>query len=408
MKRATYACLLAGVMLLFAAPAGAEAYGYDYLIITNDTFYTAVLPLATHYSAGMTVKVVKLSTIGTGPSAADITTYIKSEYNAASPKPKYLLLVGDIQFLPTHYVTAHNPEDDGLIATDLYYGDMSGNYLPELYVGRFPVNSVAETTTMVNKAIAYEALSSRILLFGANPEMSYAVTHDTTILSPASYIVDRVADAAATSTEIINRIKTGRLVAAYYGHGSTTGMGWLSTSDVTPANFTNAQLPIIASGGCFNGEFDHSTATSIGEALVLTQKGAIAFVGSTRTGGYGYAYKFLDGFYSSLAKNGTVGKMLNDGRLSAYSAALAAGQPVGAGSWTKSFIEKINLLGDPAIYPTVTVYICFIDKALGSDSLATNALRTFRDKVIAPLPTGPEWIQRYYETSTAIMKWIDP
>ena len=405
MMRATFVCLIIAVLAIFAVPAGAD--GYDYLIITHETFYNAVLPLADHYGTGMTVKVVMTSSIGTAPTASDIATYIRNDYNASEPKPKYVLLVGDVGYVPTHYVTAHDPEADGTIATDLYYGDMSGDYLPELCVGRFPVTTAAETTTMVNKSINYSVMSKKVLLFGSNPEMTYATTHDTTILSPAGYIVDTVADAAATSTEVINRISAGRLLVAYYGHGCTTGMGNLTTTDVTPANFTNTELPIVASGGCFNGEFDHTTATSIGEALVLTPNGAIAFVGSTRTGGYGYAYTFLDGFYASMDNNGTVGDMLNAGRLSAYNAAVAASEPVGDGSWTKSFIEKINLLGDPAIYPTPTP-ICIVGKVLGNESAAADGLRVFRDQVLARLPNGPELIDGYYSVSAAILQILQP
>lgn len=394
-------CILGAFAALSGVSAGAA--GYDYLIITHDTFQSAVAPLATHYSTGMVVKVVATSSIGTAPSANEIATYIKSEYAANDPKPKYVLLVGDVGFVPTHYVAAHNPAEDGTIATDLYYADVAGDYRPELCVGRFPVNTVAEATTLVNKTIGYSVLSQKVLLFGSSPEMTYATTHDTTILSPEGYFVDTVADAAATATKVLSRINAGRLLVAYYGHGSTTGMGNLTTTHVTPANLTNTELPIVASGGCFNNEFDHATALSIGEALVLTPNGAVAFVGSTRTGGYGYAYTFLDGFYTTMANMGTLGEMLNAGRLSAYNAAAAAGQPVGDGSWTKSFVEKINLLGDPALYPTPTLDICIVNKALGPDSAAANALRAFRDNVLAPLPGGPRWIRRYYDASAAIL-----
>jgi hypothetical protein len=355
----------------------------------------------------MTVDVVTTSSIATLPTADVIAGYIRNRYNEGETKPKYVLLVGDFGYISTHFVDAYEPED-GLIATDLYFGDMSGNYLPELCVGRFPVTTPEETEIMVNKSINYSVKSNKVLLFGSNPEMAYAAGRDTTTLSSAGYTIDTVSDAAATPVAVINRIKAGRLLVAYYGHGLTTEMGQLSAAHVTPANFTNTEWPVVASGGCFNGEFDHATATSIGEALVLAPNGAIAFVGSTRTGGYGYDYTFLNGFYTSMANYGTVGEMLNAGRLSAYNGAVAAAQSVGDGSWTKSFIEKINLLGDPAIYPTATPNICIVSKVLGTDSAATNALRAFRDEIIAPLPNGPAWIRCYYDASDVILHFVAP
>lgn len=55
------------------------------------------------------------------------------------------------------------------------------------------------------------------------------------------------------------------------------------------------------------------------------------------------------GFYDELGDSAILGEMLNSGRVAAYNAAVDAGQDVGDGSWTQSHIEKINLLGDPAL-----------------------------------------------------------
>ena len=81
----------------------------------------------------------------------------------------------------------------------------------------------------------------------------------------------------------------------------------------------------------------------------MPEGGAIAFVGSTRTGGYGYQYIFVDGFSDELTDSAVLGRMLNSGRIAAYNAALDAGRDVGDGSSTQGHIEQINLLGDPCL-----------------------------------------------------------
>jgi hypothetical protein len=71
--------------------------------------------------------------------------------------------LGDAELLPPFYVTVHPwacqdcwyPEGS-LTGTDLYYADMSGNYYPELAIGRIPVDTAAEATTVINKIIDYE------------------------------------------------------------------------------------------------------------------------------------------------------------------------------------------------------------------------------------------------------------
>lgn len=82
-------------------------------------------------------------------------------------------------------------------------------------------------------------------------------------------------------------------MAAYYGHGSVQSAGGALTIDNID-ELENTMLPVVVSGGCYNNYFDHGTLNSLGELLVLMpESGAVAFVGSTRTGGYGYAYSWL-------------------------------------------------------------------------------------------------------------------
>lgn len=400
------AVLALGVMGLLGL--GSNAVAVEYLIITHQDFYEAILPLATFREEhGLEVQVVTTAQIHNEPTASIIASYIGDVHTEGLERLKYVLLVGDVDFVPTHYVDAHDPAADGMIATDLYYATIgTADYLPDLYVGRLPVTTAAETTTMVNAIKAYQPMSKKVLLHGATAEMSYGYTHDTGILSPAGYIVETLAGAATTASAVINRINGGKHIIAYYGHGSTTGMGNLYGSSIAPTSLTNTELAIMLSGGCFNNEFDHATSRCIGETLVLHPKGAIAFIGSTRTGGYGYAYKFLDGFYNALATKKTVGELLNAGRKEAYDQALAAGRSVGDGSWTKSFVEKINLLGDPALSVEFPA-ICFTAKMLGEHSKSTEALRGFRDSVLAPSPSGQEIIKLYYDFSASALRWLD-
>ena len=379
--------------------------GSDYLIITHDDFYSQILPLAQEKEKqGYLTKVVKTSEIGTKPTADEITTYIQNEYKTKNPKPQYVLLVGDVDYLPVHYRTAHNPAEDGTIATDLYYGTMdSSDYLPDLAVGRLPVTSTGETTTIVNKILNYDPQSGTVLLYGDNPEATCAEEDRTTILEPAGFAVDTAYDSAATPTNVVNKINAERMLVAYYGHGSTACSGQFCSNHVK--DITTSKIPAVMSGGCFCNQFDHSSSKCLGEELLLAQKGAIGFVGSTRTGGYGYAYKFADGFYQELSQSGQIGIMLNIGRKVAYDAAVAAGQSVGDGSWTKSFIEKINLLGDPEL--KITPPTCLAKIFYGEDSVEVVLLRNLRDNILNKTPEGRELSRLYYLWSLGIVKAME-
>ncbi|MFX1259546.1 MAG: C25 family cysteine peptidase, partial [Promethearchaeota archaeon] len=129
-----------------------DADGADYLVITADQFYDNVLPLAQSKELkGLATVVVKLSEIGTSPSADDISAYIQNAYNTWDPAPSYLLLVGDSNILPVHY-------KEDMVASDLYYATVDGtDYFPDIFVGRLPVQNNNELDIIINKIINYEA-----------------------------------------------------------------------------------------------------------------------------------------------------------------------------------------------------------------------------------------------------------
>ncbi len=83
----------------FISPKSFKGDG-QYLIITADDFYDAVLPLAEwKQEKGIQVTVTRLSEIAPGDSAA-IHDYIKDAYNNWTVPPEYVLLVGDTGILP--------------------------------------------------------------------------------------------------------------------------------------------------------------------------------------------------------------------------------------------------------------------------------------------------------------------
>jgi len=134
----------------------------DYLIITHDDFKTQADTLAAwKEKKGLATTVVKTSDISspTPPTAADITKYIQTAYDTWNRPPTYVLLVGDSEFIPTHYQTAHPSSHHGGFetATDLYYATVDGtDYFPDILLGRISVDTAAQAATVVNKILDYE------------------------------------------------------------------------------------------------------------------------------------------------------------------------------------------------------------------------------------------------------------
>ncbi|MFX0066602.1 MAG: C25 family cysteine peptidase [Candidatus Hermodarchaeota archaeon] len=138
-----------------------EDLGAEYLIITHADFYDAVQPLAEWKERkGVRTKVVKTADIGpAGITADDIFNYIQTAYNTWNPAPSFLLLVGDSEYIPTHYHTTHKSSSHGGAKTpsDLYYATVDGtDYFPDIYVGRISVDSNQDAMIVVQKILNYE------------------------------------------------------------------------------------------------------------------------------------------------------------------------------------------------------------------------------------------------------------
>jgi len=260
----------------YTPPDFSSANGADYIIITHGDFYTASQTLANYRQAqGMRVKVVDVDDLynqynfGIYHSIA-IKNFIRDAYfNWQSPPPAYVVLVGDGHWNFKHYVYGSPP----YVYTPIYmpphmaWVDLRGqgevddstalaavvgtDILPDLYIGRLPVNSVAEINAVISKTIAYEQAGpqdwQRHLLFVADntpdPAGDFTATSDAVIanyvpknLTPDRIYLDNYSGCAPLSpscpavnaaiTRTLNQ--TGALFMNYIGHGSMTA--WTSES----------------------------------------------------------------------------------------------------------------------------------------------------------------------------------
>ncbi len=131
-------------LVIFSAQA--QEQGAKYLIITHDTFYNDVQPLARwKHKKGMMTKVVKLSEIGS--TSTQIKDYIQYGYNNWTVQPEFILLVGAPNLIPwgQTYPYSDNP-----------YMNMNGDIFNEILLGRLTVHNNTEAQTVVNKILLYE------------------------------------------------------------------------------------------------------------------------------------------------------------------------------------------------------------------------------------------------------------
>ena len=256
----------------------------DMLIIAYGSYMNAMQPLI-DWKTRKGIKVTMVSVTTAGGTASAIKSYIANFYNA-NPL-KYVLLVGDAAQVPT--LTASGG------ASDPSYGYIIGNdSYPEVFVGRFSAESIADVNTQVLRTINYERYPQAGAAWygkgvglasdqgpGDDNEMdfeheqvirgkllgfTYGTVHE--LYDGTQGGADAPGNPAAS--DLMTIFSDGVSIVNYTGHGSTTSFATTGFSNSDIANMTNYQkLPFIWSVGCVNGNF--TTATCFGEAFTRAQ-----------------------------------------------------------------------------------------------------------------------------------------
>jgi hypothetical protein len=234
---------------------------------------------------------------GTGNTAESMKVSIQSIYENATeenPAPSYLLIVGDHEQMPSF--------DQGQHVSDMYYCefDGAGDYLPEMFYGRFSANSVAELLPQIEKTIQYEQytmpdpsyLDEMLMVAGVdsywasthgNGQINYGTdyyfnsAHELTthtFLYPES-------DTQAAEQAIVNHISEGVGFANYTAHCGPAGWSDPSFEVYDVISLQNEdQYGLFIGNCCQSNTFDG--ATCLGEALLRSEKkGAVGYIGAT-------------------------------------------------------------------------------------------------------------------------------
>lgn len=135
--------------------------GNSLLIITHPNFLNAANTLR-DWKIKKGIETEVRTTSQTGSSASAIQSYIKNAYQNWNPPPTYVLLIGDAEFIPTHYRTEHplfnhSQYPQGRTGTDLYYATVDGSdYFPDISIGRLSVDTAAQADKRMTDIINYE------------------------------------------------------------------------------------------------------------------------------------------------------------------------------------------------------------------------------------------------------------
>ena len=367
--------------------------GADYLIITHADFKDAVQSLATHRAnQGLRVQTVDVQDIydefnGGLMSAEAIRDFLAYAYtNWQLPAPTYVLLVGDgtydmrnylgtgaATYIPP-YLELVDPWLGETASDNRFVAIVGSDTLPDMAIGRLPVNSVAEATNIIDKILTYETNPppgdwTRKALFVSDnyPDSAgnfYLLSDQATFHVPSTYTITKVyygqapyTDAAATRTAIVDAINVGQMFVNYVGHSSITnwaGETIFRTAYEVPSLTNGGKLPVMLPMTCYDGYFHHPSYTSLEEALIRRNGGG-SIAGWASSGlGIAHGHDYLNrGFFDALFCDGV-------GRVDRLGLATMAGTLYLYTSISpyRDLLDTYNLLGDPALRLPVTSYDC--------------------------------------------------
>jgi len=325
----------------------------NYLIIVADVFEADIASFAS-FKTGQGYNVT-VNAVSSGTSAAAIKTYIQGLYGGAN-SPDYILLVGDTNTIPSWTGGGTGSPD-----TDLPYGCMDSDYLPEIPFGRFPVRTTGQLEAIVTKTIDLESgnwadpeYAERACFMASvdNYEISEG-THNYVIgthLTAAGITCDKLYQVTygADTQDVRDSFNGGRVYGIYSGHGGSTS--WadgppFSQSDVN--NLTNYQMyPFVCSFACVTGDYENYDECFVETWIRAPGKGAATMYGSS-VNSYWTEDDILERVLFDFIYDDPPTREVSpawQGGMLLYMAHF------GDSGTTRRYFEMYNLMGDPSLY----------------------------------------------------------
>jgi hypothetical protein len=368
-----------------------------YVIVSPADFKTALQPfVAWKKLEGYNVIEAYTDNPAVGSSVSSIKAYLKNLYEnppAGYNPPAFILIVGDVEEIPA---TQHTEVSDNPY-TDLDYAEYTGDYLPEVYYGRWSADNATQVEDIVYKTIRYEKLQmadpsylKQTLLVPGDDEshedtygggaMWYAANYYLNAqhnINCHLFLQSTVETWPNGNTQahdsIIANINKGVALANYTAHCSPDG--WYSPSfsqaDLRDSVRNTDKYGIWIANCCQSSKFDENEAFSE-MALRMPNSGVVGYIGASQYTYWDEDYYWdvgvgdvteepqydqtTEGAYDGLfhdksneAKNLSKWFITTDGMIRAGNLAVQA-----SGSNLAPYYWVIyNLMGDPSLIPYV-------------------------------------------------------
>lgn len=333
----------------------------DLIILTTDSLVPALNPLvAARQAQGLTVAVVAIEEVydqfraGT-ETPEGITDFLNHALqNWADPKPRYLLLVGEATYDYRHYLG--NPPThlippllipvaySGETVSDTRLADIDGDYLPNLAVGRWAVDSPQEVANLVERTLEYEkGIAPPRALFAADGTSFEFSSFTDNLLTQTRFPGEQIIRLYGSSlNDVLHEWNAGAWLVSYTGHGSPDmwGKEELLSSEAVENLAAQTVPPIVLQFTCLTGYFAHPEIVSISETMLKHKGGPVLLVAATSLTLSSYQEPFALALVEAIQNP----QLLRMGDVMQQAAnSLDVQQPA-----FREIVDSFGLLGDPS------------------------------------------------------------
>ncbi len=417
--------------------------GAEYLIITHADFHSSAERLAAwrgaddRFGTPLSTRVVDVQHIydefsGGMLDPTALRAFLRHAYETWSTPPFFVLLLGDGTYdyknntgvSPGNWIPAYQDRES---TYDEWYVSVAGDdILPDMAIGRIPVQTASEAAVVIDKLIDYDRnpergpWQSRGMLIAddlRNPEQPDLV--ESYFLLDAEYMARNLLPEdlnlrklylaqypleghrkPAARAAFLRRFNQGGLYVTYLGHGNPDVLAhehmFVVSRDLDEIR-NDRRLPLFYTAASQVGVFDDPYRISMPEALLRrAEGGVIAMISATRVGYHGSNMVLANAFHELLfrapERHVPVGMALMQAKHRAQ---------VGMQNPGRTNIRRYSLFGDPAQYlarPRYQVELSVQDTmpALGKVHIQGQVL----DQAGQPVPDydGQAWIQAFDST----------
>ncbi|MEA2095589.1 MAG: C25 family cysteine peptidase [Candidatus Cloacimonadota bacterium] len=291
---------------ILGAKSRTNSVGGEYLFIAPSSVESILQPLLRwKEKLGFQTKLVFIDDIGT--TADDIKAYLQNAYDTWENPPEFVVLVGDVSgfiVIPSFYVEGSYPPGSWDVSDHNYTLLDGDDYFPDIFIGRFSVQSQMELMTIVSKIINYEQnpfmdipWQKRALMVGRVEEWN-GYSQRETLMGIRNKLLDfeyAIVDTFINpwqqgNTQLANIISEGESFICFRGAGSSSYWsggytGPMFTIDDIDLLNNGFMLPLVTSITCGGGDFaSEQYTTCFGEKWFVAgntsvPQGAIGFIG---------------------------------------------------------------------------------------------------------------------------------